>query len=368
MNKLEKQYNIENNEKDPNKAETKVIKIRDNVSLRLEDPNVLEKKISAMSEFKESNNSKENVEKFFQLYWGKNSVPEIGKESNDNQNESNAEKQAIVEKHKNFLEKKHNEIEEKIKKSSERFSLLSILAEEKFNKLNKLFPDIISNDFIDNLKIRSEIVKNALSILLMANNFSREKSRKLLSGNDFNSVPIELLRLISEKSVTLFSDQDKRYDNIDKKLTNAENLFVNKQDLNEEISKEEVIEEKRLLKGTIIGPESVGDSMNKNIGNREQNKENTDNDYENYIKEVVKKVQEIYIKAAEKYLPDGGSLKKQIIKFYSDPERLQKELSNVFRGVDVGEIDKRVKNVEESFKNRDVFMEQALSKDFTTSK
>ena len=95
--------------------------------------------------------------------------------------------------------------------------------------------------------------------------------------------------------------------------------------------------------------------------------ENTTIDYENHIRHTVKKVQDIYINATKKYLPEESILGKQIIKFYSDPERLFKELSNVFRGVKLEEIDQRVGRVEELFKNKKFFIKEVKSKNFSTS-
>jgi hypothetical protein len=251
MNEREKQ-SVGKNERNPNEDVTRNIKIRDNVTLKLPDAKAFEEKISSLPEFKKSNDTKDNVKTFFRLYWGKNSIPEINQENITNQEESNTEKQRIITEYKNFLDRKHQEIGERINQSKERFNLVSTLAKEKFDKLNELYPDIISNDFIDGIKMRTDIIKNAFTILAVANRFGKERSAELLSGDNFNMIPLELLKLMNEKSATLFSDQEKKYDIVNQKLTDVENLFLNTEPVNDELSEKEAIKAKESIKGTML--------------------------------------------------------------------------------------------------------------------
>ncbi|MDE1919342.1 MAG: hypothetical protein KGH56_01450 [Patescibacteria group bacterium] len=96
-------------------------------------------------------------------------------------------------------------------------------------------------------------------------------------------------------------------------------------------------------------------------------KESLGSDREGHLRDTVKKVQDMFIGAADTFLEKDSPVRAQIIKFYSDPERLFKELSNVFRGVEPEEIDARVAEVEEKLKNESFFLREVLSKDFSTS-
>ncbi|MCF7865801.1 MAG: hypothetical protein K9M11_04870 [Candidatus Pacebacteria bacterium] len=53
----------------------------------------------------------------------------------------------------------------------------------------------------------------------------------------------------------------------------------------------------------------------------------TDSDINFDIKEIVSRVQQIHIQAAESYLSEDDSLHQYIIDYYSDAERLESELS-----------------------------------------
>lgn len=87
-----------------------------------------------------------------------------------------------------------------------------------------------------------------------------------------------------------------------------------------------------------------------------------------HMKDTVKRVQDMFINAAEKYLPVGNQFRNQIIKFYSDTDRLSKELSNVFKGVEESDIDRKVEGVKEQLNDEKFFIKEVLSKDFSTSK
>lgn len=86
-----------------------------------------------------------------------------------------------------------------------------------------------------------------------------------------------------------------------------------------------------------------------------------------YMEGVVERISGLYIKAAERHLPEGV-LRRQIIKFYSDPERLFEELSNVFRDKSPEQIDQVIERVEEKLEDKDTFINYAVTKDFSTSK
>jgi hypothetical protein len=72
---------------------------------------------------------------------------------------------------------------------------------------------------------------------------------------------------------------------------------------------------------------------------------------------VTKKIQKLYIGLANEYLGDENILKKRIIDFYSDSDRLQGELQVVFKDLDEQGINKKIEEVKENFKDKTFFIE-----------
>lgn len=93
------------------------------------------------------------------------------------------------------------------------------------------------------------------------------------------------------------------------------------------------------------------------------------NNNEDSIKNAVEKIQEIFIKSAEQYLDkdDDKYLKEQIVKFYSDDNRLKTELSNVFNGIKEEDIDKKIDEMSKSIDNKEDFVKYVETKNFATS-
>ena len=60
---------------------------------------------------------------------------------------------------------------------------------------------------------------------------------------------------------------------------------------------------------------------------------------------------------AERYLESGDPLREYIVQYYSDTERLEKELVNVFRDLDQGEINGRIDAIEQNFTDPKQFIE-----------
>jgi|GEM_PF-6390664 len=97
--------------------------------------------------------------------------------------------------------------------------------------------------------------------------------------------------------------------------------------------------------------------------------ERTVNNNEDNIKNTVSKMQELFIKSAEQYLDKESDkyLKEQIIKFYSDENRLKTELTNVFGEMSSDDISKKIKDVSKSIENKDDFIKYIETKNFATS-
>lgn len=71
----------------------------------------------------------------------------------------------------------------------------------------------------------------------------------------------------------------------------------------------------------------------------------------------VHRVQLLFIGFAEKYLEQGDPLREYIVQYYSDSERLDTELGNVFRDLSEEEINERISAIEKSFTDPKNFIE-----------
>ena len=75
------------------------------------------------------------------------------------------------------------------------------------------------------------------------------------------------------------------------------------------------------------------------------------------IKRIAKTVQDLYFSLADKYLENYTSLKGKIIDYYSDFDRLQKELSVVFKDMSEEEINKRIEETKAKLEDKTFFIE-----------
>jgi hypothetical protein len=87
------------------------------------------------------------------------------------------------------------------------------------------------------------------------------------------------------------------------------------------------------------------------------------------IKNAVNRIKAIFINSANQFLidPEQQALKDQIIKSYSDDDRLFDELSNVFRGVSSEEIAERLEAGERELADKENFINYVNDKSFATS-
>ena len=76
------------------------------------------------------------------------------------------------------------------------------------------------------------------------------------------------------------------------------------------------------------------------------------------IEEVTRRIQDIYITSAEKYLSDNEELRNAVIDYYSDTERLQKELTNVFTRSTKDEVEEKIDAIAQMFKDKDTFVNE----------
>ena len=90
---------------------------------------------------------------------------------------------------------------------------------------------------------------------------------------------------------------------------------------------------------------------------QDEKSESTLENHTEELKNTVKKVQDLYIGLAEKYLDQKSTLKERIINYYSDSERLERELSVVFKGLNEQEINSEIERVSKLFENRTFFIE-----------
>lgn len=254
MNESNEKTLTSNNEGKHNENESKIVKIRGNVSLKLPNVKALEEKIANLPESKKSDDPKENAQKFFRIWYGKDAVvPEIQPEDESNQEELVKKKREVASEYTSFLEKKYKEIQEKIIELQERFDLIAFKVEQKFTKLNILYPRTIPNDFVDGIKMRSEIIKNSLDIALMVNSFAIKKSMELFSEDIVDKSPLGLLTLMNETKDTLFDDQENKFNKVDQFFTKVEDLFVYNNDYMEKrTSRKEARKIKESVKGTVF--------------------------------------------------------------------------------------------------------------------
>lgn len=87
-----------------------------------------------------------------------------------------------------------------------------------------------------------------------------------------------------------------------------------------------------------------------------------------FIREKVREVQEIHQEAAEKYLPAESPLREQINLFYSDEARLCTELTNVFRGMTIEQVNKALEHAAEELATEAGFLKYIANKDYSTAK
>lgn len=76
------------------------------------------------------------------------------------------------------------------------------------------------------------------------------------------------------------------------------------------------------------------------------------------MEKIVHRVQEIYITSAEKYLSENEELKRAVIDYYSNTERLKRELSNVFAKLSKDEIEKRIHSIARIFEDKEKFIDE----------
>ncbi len=86
-----------------------------------------------------------------------------------------------------------------------------------------------------------------------------------------------------------------------------------------------------------------------------------------HMKEVVSKMQQIFTEGAEKFLPEESTLRKDVVQFYSDPDRLYNELSYLFKGTSNDEIDERVEAAKERFADKNTFLNYVVDKDYSVT-
>ncbi|MCX6795141.1 MAG: hypothetical protein NT165_00165 [Candidatus Falkowbacteria bacterium] len=93
------------------------------------------------------------------------------------------------------------------------------------------------------------------------------------------------------------------------------------------------------------------------------------NDINDYPKNVTEKIQDFFVKSAGEYLNKDSDeyLREQIIKFYSDKNRLDEELSQIFRGVKEDEILQKIDTICQSIDNKEDFIQYVETKNFATS-
>lgn len=96
--------------------------------------------------------------------------------------------------------------------------------------------------------------------------------------------------------------------------------------------------------------------------------ENLENKKEKLNEDIVRRIQNAYLSAAEKYLPKESPLRNQIILFYSDFDRLYAELSNVFEGTEKDVVEKKVEEIETLTGDGTAFTEYVHTKNYATAK
>ena len=90
------------------------------------------------------------------------------------------------------------------------------------------------------------------------------------------------------------------------------------------------------------------------------------NERKEQMEDVVEQMQEIYTTYAEKYLPEGSSLKKDILAYYEDKERLYIELSNVYTGVSYERIKEEIQEMKEAYENdKNTFLVFVSTRDYS---
>jgi len=79
------------------------------------------------------------------------------------------------------------------------------------------------------------------------------------------------------------------------------------------------------------------------------------------IADIVSRVQNLYLDSAIKYLPQG-ELQNVIIDFYSDTERLSRELTNIFKNDSKSEVNEKLDAISEMFNDKEFFIKKVSSK------
>jgi hypothetical protein len=72
---------------------------------------------------------------------------------------------------------------------------------------------------------------------------------------------------------------------------------------------------------------------------------------------LVKKVQEMYIQAAQNHLPESDPLRDYIVEYYSNNPQIHKELTKIFSGLTTDEIENRINTVGEILSDKTFFVE-----------
>lgn len=157
---------------------------------------------------------------------------------------------------------------------------------------------------------------------------------------------------------------EKKPETLETNLSSSkDNTFVNKFE-----TTEDRIERKRKEKEEIdVLRAELGIDPIQNESLEEDTRKHMEMSRDSMMIDVVERVQDIYIKAAEQYLPEESLIRKQMIKFYSDPGRLYEELSHVFKDTKKEEIEKLLNETERNLQDKKYFVENVLSKDFSTA-
>lgn len=179
------------------------------------------------------------------------------------------------------------------------------------------------------------------------NNFENNEVPKITPEN------LETKKLSQEEFLNWLNKEEKTFKNESiEQIDKSNSLGLNKETF-EKIKNETGVEQE--LSNLDIEAENYVNEARNEI--REQPEFENSEIKEDGMQNVTKKVQELYINLAEKYLDDENPLKAKIINFYSDFDRLQNELKVVFKGLREEEIYKKIEEVEERLNDRTFFIE-----------
>lgn len=88
----------------------------------------------------------------------------------------------------------------------------------------------------------------------------------------------------------------------------------------------------------------------------------TSHEEEPGMEDIVRKEQDLHVRYAKEYLPEGSKLREEIIDFYSDTDRLKDELSNVYQGMSQEEIETRLEEKKDRYDDNTRFVEEFQKK------